>query len=104
MSDGRTGTRDRSRPIASRIAATIAGVDEMVGGSPTPLAPSGAIGSGCSTSAATHRWHVEHGRQQVVGEAGVADPTVGEDDLLHHGQPETLGDAALDLPDDAQAG
>ena len=27
----------------------------------------------------------------------VADPTVDLDDLLHHREPETLGDAALDL-------
>ena len=30
-----------------------AGVEEMHGGSPTPLAPRGAMGSGCSTMAAT---------------------------------------------------
>ena len=32
------------------LAATIAGVTEMHGGSPTPLAPSGACGSGSSIS------------------------------------------------------
>ena len=36
--------------MASRIAATTAGVAEMHGGSPTPFAPSGACGSGSSTS------------------------------------------------------
>ena len=36
---GRTGTRVSARPVAARIAATIAGVDEMVGGSPTPRMP-----------------------------------------------------------------
>ncbi len=36
---GRTGTRLTSRPVAARIAATIAGPDEIVGGSPTPLRP-----------------------------------------------------------------
>jgi hypothetical protein len=50
MSVGRTGTRSICLPIASRIAATMAGVLEMVGGSPTPFAPSGAIGSGSSIS------------------------------------------------------
>ena len=35
------------------MAATIAGVDEMQGGSPTPLAPSGASGSGSSISVIT---------------------------------------------------
>ena len=39
MSSGRTGTRFSSRPVAARIAATIAGVLEIVGGSPTPFAP-----------------------------------------------------------------
>ena len=94
-----------SRPAwrsASRIAATIAGVDEMHGGSPTPLAPSGACGSGSSISVATTVGHVEHRRQQVVGEAGVADPPVDLDDLLHHRQPEALGDAALDLAEHRQ--
>src|SRR6056297_1624938 len=58
MSDGRTGTRFNARGTpafakASRMAATIAGVEEMHGGSPTPLAPSGACGSGSSISVAT---------------------------------------------------
>ena len=64
----------------------MAGVDEMHGGSPTPLAPSGACGSGSSISVATTVGHVEHRRQQVVGEAGVADAAVDLDDLLHHRQ------------------
>src|SRR4029077_17520006 len=45
MSCGRTGTRERLRPLAARMAARIAGPDEMVGGSPTPLSPYGAFGS-----------------------------------------------------------
>ena len=53
MSRGRTGTRSQGAPVAARIAATIAGVDEMVGGSPTPLAPNGAPGSGSSISTAS---------------------------------------------------
>src|SRR5215207_9678513 len=36
---GLTGTRESFRPVASRKAATIAGVEAMVGGSPTPLSP-----------------------------------------------------------------
>ncbi len=52
MSSGRIGTRGSSRPVAARMAAASAGVDERVGGSPTPLAPKGAPGSGSSTSAA----------------------------------------------------
>jgi hypothetical protein len=36
-----------------RIAETTAGVEEIVGGSPTPFAPNGAPGSGCSISVAT---------------------------------------------------
>ena len=36
---GRTGTRLTSRPVAARMAATIAGPDEIVGGSPTPFKP-----------------------------------------------------------------
>ena len=47
MSSGRTGTRFSSRPVAARIAATMAGVLEIVGGSPTPFAPYGASGCGC---------------------------------------------------------
>ena len=48
MSWGRTGTRVSGRPVAARMAATTAAVDEIVGGSPTPLAPNGTPGSGCS--------------------------------------------------------
>ena len=39
MSCGRTGTRLMSRPVAARMAATIAGPEEIVGGSPTPFKP-----------------------------------------------------------------
>ena len=39
MSSGLTGTRTSATPVAARTAATMAGVDEIVGGSPTPLAP-----------------------------------------------------------------
>ena len=39
MSSGLTGTRTSSTPVAARTAATMAGVEEIVGGSPTPLAP-----------------------------------------------------------------
>ncbi|NDH36465.1 MAG: DEAD/DEAH box helicase [Acidimicrobiia bacterium] len=53
MSCGRTGVRGSSRPVAARIAATIAGVTEMQGGSPMPLAPRGACGSGSSIIVAT---------------------------------------------------
>ena len=49
MSCGRTGTRLMARPVAARMALAMAGVTEMHGGSPTPFAPSGAIGSGSST-------------------------------------------------------
>ena len=49
MSLGRTGTRSSAAPVAARMAATTAGVDEIIGGSPTPFAPNGASGSGCST-------------------------------------------------------
>ena len=86
------------------MAATMAGVTEMHGGSPTPLAPSGACGSGSSIERRDDVGHVEQRRQQVVGEAGVADPPVDLDDLLHHRQPEALGDAALDLAEHATAG
>ena len=44
-----------------------------------------------------HRRHVEDGRDEVVGERGVADPTVDDLDLLHECQPETLGSPAFDL-------
>ena len=39
MSSGRTGTRDNSRPVASRNAERTAAVDTTVGGSPTPFRP-----------------------------------------------------------------
>ena len=44
-----------------------------------------------------HCWHVEHGGQQIVGEAGVSDRSVDLDDFLHHRQAETLGNTAFDL-------
>ena len=90
------------RRLAARIAATIAGVDEIVGGSPTPLAPKGAPGSGSSINVASTVGRVERGRDEVVGEAGVAHPAVFHDQLLHHRQADTLGDAALDLARDLE--
>ena len=50
MCSGRIGTRRRSRPVAARIAATIAGAEEIVGGSPTPRRPYGACGSAYSST------------------------------------------------------
>ena len=47
MSWGRTGTRGSGRPVAARMAAATAAVDEIVRGSPMPFAPNGAPGSGC---------------------------------------------------------
>ena len=98
MSRGRTGTRTHGAPVAARIAATTAGVDEIVGGSPTPFAPNGAPGSGSSISDGVDGRHVERGRDQVVGEARVAHPPAFEDQLLHHREADALRDAALDLP------
>src|SRR6202030_1881004 len=53
MSSGRTGTRASSRRFATRSADRTAAVETTVGGSPTPLSPYGASGSGASTSSAT---------------------------------------------------
>ena len=39
MWSGRIGTRVSAAPVAARTAATTAGVEEMVGGSPTPRRP-----------------------------------------------------------------
>ena len=39
MWSGRIGTRVRGRPVASRTAAAMAGVDDSVGGSPAPRSP-----------------------------------------------------------------
>ena len=39
MCSRRTGTRVRGRPVAARMAATMAGVEEIVGGSPMPRGP-----------------------------------------------------------------
>ena len=60
-------------PVAARTAATTAGVEEIVGGSPTPRRPYGASGSPSSRTSSSHRRHVEHRRDQVVGERRVAD-------------------------------
>ena len=97
MSSGVTGTRASSRPVAARSAAATAAVETTVGGSPTPLTPYGASGSGSSTSSDVDRRHVEGGRDQVVGEARVRDHAVARLDLLHQREPEPLRGAALDL-------
>ena len=97
MSSGRTGTRVSAAPVAARRAETIAGVEEIVGGSPTPRSPYGALRVGELQHVELHRRHVEHGRDQVVGERGVADLAVDDLDLLHQREPEALRDAALDL-------
>ena len=39
MCSGRTGTWFSASPVAARIAATMAGPEEIVGGSPTPRKP-----------------------------------------------------------------
>src|SRR5207253_4854867 len=46
---GRTGTRVISRPVAARIAATMAGPEEIVGGSPTPFTPYRGLGAPSAT-------------------------------------------------------
>ena len=97
MSSNVTGARGSSRPVASRSAATTAAVETTVGGSPTPLTPYGASGSGSSMSTVSDRRHVERGRDQVVGEARVRDQAVAGLDLLHQREAEALGDPALDL-------
>ena len=48
LRSGDTGARFRARPVASRMAATIAAVATIVEGSPTPFAPKGTSGSGSS--------------------------------------------------------
>src|SRR5262249_31312027 len=50
ISSGLTGMLVRSSPVAARIAAAIAGPEEIVGGSPTPRRPYGACGSGYSST------------------------------------------------------
>ena len=50
MSSGRTGAWVSGRLVASRTAATIAGVDDNVGGSPAPRSPYGECGSGRSNT------------------------------------------------------
>ena len=39
MCSGRTGTWFSGSPVAARMAATTAGPEEIVGGSPTPRKP-----------------------------------------------------------------
>ena len=102
ISSGRTGTRRSGLPVASRIAATTAAVETTVGGSPTPLTPYGASGSGILDQHRLDRRHVERGRHEVVGEARVRDPPAARLDLLHHGQAEPLRRPALDLALDRQ--
>ena len=97
MSSGPTGTRVSSRPVAARSAETIAAVETTVGGSPTPLTPYGASGSGILDQLRDDRRHVERRRDQVVGEARVRDQAVAGLDLLHQREPEALRGAALDL-------
>ena len=53
MSCGRTGTRVSGLSVAARMAATTAGVELIVGGSPTPLAPKGPQSFGSSTRRAS---------------------------------------------------
>ncbi len=50
---GAHGPRFSSRPVAARMAATMAGVLEIAGGSPTPFAPYGASGCECSMTSHT---------------------------------------------------
>jgi len=75
MSSGRTGTRSSARPVAARIAMRV--LDEI----------------------AEHRRHVEHRREQVIGERRVPHGAVLQLDLLHHREPETLRDPPFKLPD-----
>src|SRR3989337_2116855 len=95
-SSGRTGTRFSSRPVASRSAATTAAVETTAESSPTPLAPKGTPGSGSSMSVEENV-----GTSRMVGERRIEDPAPLDLDLLHHGQPDALRRAALDLPVDA---
>src|SRR5229473_5636946 len=48
---------------------------------------------------AYHWWHVEHRREQVVGERGVPHLTVAQLELLHDREAEALGDPAFELAD-----
>ena len=99
-SSGITGTRFSRLPVASRSAATIAGVATMVAGSPIPLTPYGARRARAPRRA---RWTTggmsSDGRDEVVGEGRVADPII----LLHAAAPPSVRDpspiagAALDL-------
>ena len=61
--------RARRRPVAARIAATIAGVDEIVGGSPDTLRAERRAGLGLLDEDRVDGRRVERGRDQVVGEA-----------------------------------
>ena len=49
-----------------------------------------------------NRWHVEEGRQQIIGEVAVADHAVNLNDLFHHCHAEALGNTAFDLAHDRQ--
>ena len=97
MSSGRTGTRVSAGPSRRAARRRPPGVEEIVGGSPIPRSPYGESGSPSSKHVELDRRHVEHGRDQVVGEGRVAHQPVDDLDLLHQRQPEALRDAALDL-------
>lgn len=47
---GRTGVLFNSKPVAFRMAARTAGVDDRVGASPTPRSPYGAWSSASSST------------------------------------------------------
>ncbi len=102
MSWGRTGTRVTARPVASRIAATMAGVDEMHGGSPTPFAARAVPADPFLHERRDDVGHVEERRQEIVREARVQDAPVVEHDLLHDREAQALRDAPFDLTEDRQ--
>ena len=106
MSEGRTGTRVMRSARRLSPSALAQGVADRRGDRrghrdarrlAHPLGAERRLRVGFLDEGRHHRRHVEHRRQQVVGEAGVADPPVDLDDLLHQRQPQALGDAALDL-------
>ncbi len=100
MSSGRTGTLVRCLPVAALMAATIAGVELMVGDSPIPLAPKGPQWSPSSMIRVSTSGCVEERWDQVVGERGIQDDAFFDHKLLHHGKTHTLHDPTLELAGD----
>ena len=94
MRCGRAGIWRIETPVACRMAPRIAGAAGTSAGSPTPFAPKGPSGSGASI-----RMTSILGTSPKVGnEIIVQIFRPARNIFFHQGEPDALGDAAMDLP------